>query len=53
MDGHEWEDVIKSKREMLNHLKTTHLPPAPCSDKHAATPPPHAETQTKFVLLAV
>ena len=54
MDGHEREDVVKSRKEFLerlNRLKRTHLPPPPCSDERVATLPPDAETRKKLVLL--
>ena len=54
MDGHEREDVVKSREEFLKQLKElkdTHLPPPPCSDERAATPPPDAETRKRLVLL--
>jgi len=53
VDGHEREDVVKSREEFLKklkELKESHLPPPPCSDERAATPPPDAETR-KLVLL--
>ena len=54
VDGHEREDVVKSRDEFLKklkELKETHLPPPPCSDKRAATPPPDAEMRKKLVLI--
>ena len=51
MDGHEREDVLKSREEFLKKLKESkesHLPPPPCSDERAATPPPDAETRKKL-----
>ena len=38
VDGHEREDVTKAKH--LHELKTSHLPPPPCSDEHPAPPTP-------------
>lgn len=54
MDGHEREDVVKARKTFLkdmNDLKSTHLPPPPCSDERAPTPPPDAETRKTLVLL--
>ena len=54
VDGHEREDVVKSREEFLKklkELKETHLPPPPCSDERAATPPPDAETRKKLILI--
>ena len=54
VDGHEREDVVKSRREFLQqirHLKDTHLPPPPCSDERAGTPPADAENRKKLVLI--
>ena len=54
VDGHEREDVIKSRREFLQqirHLKDTHLPPPPCSDERAVTLPADAENRKKLVLI--
>ena len=54
VDGHEREDVVKSRDEFLKklkELKETHLPPPPCSDERAATPPPDAEMRKKLVLI--
>jgi len=38
VDGHEREDVVKSREEFLKklkELKESHLPPPPCSDERA------------------
>ena len=54
MDGHEREDVVKSREEFLKkveELKDDQLPPPPCSDERAATPPPDTETRKKLVLI--
>ena len=54
VDGHEREDVVKSRDEYLKelkHLQETHLPPPPCSDERAATPPPDAESRKTLVLI--
>ena len=54
VDGHEREDVVKSRTmflERLRQLKSTHKPAPPCSDERAATPPPDVETRKKLVLL--
>ena len=51
VDGHEHEDVIKSRDQYLkviSELKATHLPPPPPSDERAATPP---ETRKKLVCI--
>ena len=51
VDGHEREDVIKSRKEYLttiHNLKDKHLPAPPCSDEHPATPPPDAESRKKL-----
>ena len=54
VDGHEREDVVKSRVEFLDalkELKETHLPPPPCSDEPAALPPADAETRKTLVLV--
>ena len=53
VDDHECKDVVNSRKCFLkdmNDLKGTHLPPPPCSDKWAATPPQNAQTWEKSVL---
>ena len=52
VDGHEREDVVKSRKyylEKLRQLKDTHKPPPPCSDERTATPPSDAETRKMLV----
>jgi len=54
VDSHEREDVVKSREEFLKKLKESkesHLPPLPCGDERAATPPPDAEMRKKLMLL--
>ena len=54
MDGHEREDVIKSRKEYLttiHNLKDVHLPAPPCSDERAATMSPDAESRKQLVLI--
>ena len=54
VDGHEREDVVKSRVEFLDalkELKETHLPPPPCSDEPAALPPADAETRKTLLLI--
>lgn len=48
MDGHERDDVVASRIDMLKGLRDTHLPP---SDERPVTPPPDAETRKKLVLI--
>ena len=52
VDGHQREDVVKSRKyylEKLRQLKDTHKPPPPCSDERTATPPSDAETRKMLV----
>ena len=54
VDGHEREDVVAHRAEFLmklKELKESHLPPPPCSDEPAATPPLDAEFKKKLVLI--
>ena len=54
VDGHEREDVVKSRKTFLdkvNSLKVSHLPPPPCSDERAKTPPLDAESRKRLVLI--
>ena len=41
---------MRSHKECLKKLKETHLPPPPCSDERAVTPPPDADTRKKLIL---
>lgn len=52
VDGHERADVVASRSQYLKELgelQALHLPPPPCSDERAATPPPDAETRKTLV----
>ena len=52
VDGHERADVVASRGQYLkelSELQASHLPPPPCSDERAATPPPDAETRKTLV----
>ena len=54
VDGHEKEDVVKSRGEFLKlimDLKKSHKPPPPCSDDMAAVPGPDAESQKQLTLI--
>ena len=54
VDGHERDDVVAYRKEFLkklDDLRDTHLPPPPCSDERAATPPADAETRKNLVLI--
>ena len=54
VDGHEREDVVKSREEFLKQntaLKKSHKPPPPCSDETAPVPGPDAESQKQLVLI--
>ena len=54
VDGHEREDVVKSREEFLKQitdLKKSHKPPPPCSDEMAPVPGPDAESQKQLVLI--
>ena len=54
VDGHEREDVVKSRGEFFNlimDLKMSHKPPPPCSDEMAAVPGPDAESQKQLTLI--
>jgi hypothetical protein len=54
VDGHEREDVVKSRDEYLKlmmDLKKSHKPPPPCSDEMAPVPGPDAEFQKQLVLI--
>ena len=54
VDGHEGEDVVKSREEFLKQitdLKKSHKPPPPCSDGMAPVPGPDAESQKQLVLI--
>lgn len=48
------DDVVNACKEyskIVHDLENIHLPPPPCSDEHAATPPPDAESKTQLVLI--
>ena len=50
VDGHEREDVVKSRREflkVLSDLKASHNPPPACSDEMPTPPHPDAEFRKK------
>ena len=52
MDGHERDNVVKSREEYLRliaDLKKSHKPPPPCSDEAAHIPSPDAEFQKSLV----
>lgn len=54
VDGHEREDVVKSREEFLElimDLKKSQKPPPPCSDEMAPVPGPDAESQKRLVLI--
>ena len=54
VDGHEREDVVKSREEFLKQItdpKKSHKPPPPCSDETAPVPGPDAESQKQLVLI--
>ena len=54
VDGHERENIIKSREEFLKlitDLKRSHKPPPPCSDEMAPVPGPNAEFQKDLVLI--
>ena len=54
MHGHEREDVVKYRKEYLktvNSLHSSHLPPPPCSDVSACSPPEDAETRKKLMVM--
>ena len=54
VDGHERDDVVKSREEYLRliaDLKKSHKPPPPCSDEPAHVPSPNAEFQGSLVFI--
>ena len=54
VDGHERDDVIAYRKDFLKkleELRGTHLPPPPCSDERAATPPDDADARKNLVLI--
>lgn len=42
--------IVDEFLKELKDLQETHLPPSPCSDERAATPPPDAESRKTLVL---
>ena len=54
MDGHEREDVVKSRKEflkVLSDLKASHNPPPPCNNE--MPPPPHPDTEFRKQLVLI
>ena len=54
VDGHEREDVVKSREvylKFISDFKRSHKPTPPCSDEVAAVPAADAEHQTQLVLI--
>ena len=54
VDGHEREDVVKSREEFLrdiSDLKKSHKPAPPCSEEMAAIPAADSELQKQLVLI--
>lgn len=54
VDGHERPDVVAYRDvylKKLDDIRSVHLPPPPCSNERAATPPVDAETKKRLITI--